>query len=92
MSKPTTLPRWPYRTTGYSSEHQGYVVWRDVFEGHMRCALNDAIKAHRVATFIFESDALNYAEYRNAMTQKYGTDDTDAIRFDDLLQSRKGKA
>jgi hypothetical protein len=82
-SKTTTLPRWPHRTGEWSSDHGGgYPVWRDVFEGNMRCSLVDAIKAHRVATFICRADAQNYAEYRNAMTKKYGTDDVNAIRLE----------
>ena len=80
MNKPKTLPRWPHRVTGY--QPGGYVVWRDVFEGNMRCTPEEAAQAHKVATFVCESEALNYAEYRNAMTLKYGTDDVGAIRFE----------
>jgi hypothetical protein len=74
------LPKWPHRVGEWSEEHGGYPVWRDVFEGNMRCSLADAIKAHRVATFVSGSEAKDYAAYRNAMTKKYGTDDVSLIQ------------
>lgn len=77
-NKPQTLPRWPLRVTGY--QPGGYVVWRDVFEGSMRCTPEEAAQAHKVATFVCESEALNYAEYRNAMTMKHGNDDVSVLR------------
>lgn len=66
------MPHWPYRCEYLSS--RGYVVWRDVFEGKMRCALDDAVRTHTTAVFVTEREALNYCEYRNAMTMKHGTD------------------
>lgn len=74
-------PRWPHRVGPYSCQLGGYPVWRDVFEGEMRCSLEEAIRAHRVATFVCESEADNYAEYRNVMTMRYGTDDVSAIQL-----------
>lgn len=79
MSTSETLPRWPFRVAPY--QPGGYVVWRDVFEGDMRCTVEDAAREHRVATFVTEAAALNYAEYRNTMAVKYGTDDVTVIRF-----------
>ena len=78
----STTPRWPHRYEHFNS--RGYVVWRDVFEGEMRCALDDAVMAHKVAVFVCESEAKNYCEYRNAMTVKHGSDDVELIRFDAL--------
>ena len=72
-------PRWPHRYKYMSS--MGYVVWRDVFEGQMKCPLDDAVKTHKVAVFVTEAEASNYCEYRNAMTVKHGTDDESVIRF-----------
>ncbi len=58
-------PRWPLRCH-YLSD-LGYVVWRDVFEGRMRCALEEAVRAHKTAVFVKEADAAHYVEYRNTM-------------------------
>lgn len=77
-----TRLRWPHRATSWQTDIGGYVVWRDVFEGNMRCTLAEAVKAHTVATFVTEDEATNYADYRNAMSEKYGTDDVNVIRFD----------
>ena len=55
---------WPHRYAFFSS--MGYVVWRDVFEGDMRCALKDAVMAHKVAVFVLESDAKKYCNFRSA--------------------------
>jgi hypothetical protein len=74
-------PRWPHRVGHFSRQLGGYPVWRDVFEGKMRCSLEEAIRTHRVATFVCEDEAKNYAEYRNAMTLRYGTDDVQAIKL-----------
>ena len=48
----------------------------------MRCPLDDAVKTHKVAVFVTETEASNYCGYRNAMTVKYGTDDPSVIRFE----------
>ena len=77
--KTMSNPRWPHRYKYMSS--MGYVVWRDVFEGQMKCPLDDAVKTHKVAVFVTEMEASNYCEYRNAMTVKHGTDDESVIRF-----------
>lgn len=66
------LPRWPLRYEYLSS--LGYVVWRDVFEGNMTCALSDAVKGHKVAVFVTESEAEDYCNYRNIKTMVLGTD------------------
>lgn len=71
--------RWPYRCADYSSSRGGYVVWRDVFEGAMRCSEADAIEAHKQATFVCEADALDYCAYRNEATARLGTDDVTRI-------------
>ena len=73
-------PRWPHRFQYVVGE--GYVVWRDVFEGERECSMADAVAAHRCATFVTRAEAENYCDYRNAMAIKYGTDDTAMIRFD----------
>jgi len=87
-TKDIPMPRWPHRYKYLSS--MGYVVWRDVFEGDMRCALDDAVKEHKVAVFVCESEASNYCDYRNAMTMKHGTDDVSKIagKETDELQAR----
>lgn len=72
--------RWPHRFQYVVGE--GYVVWRDVFEGDRKCSLADAVAAHRVATFVTRAEAENYCNYRNAMTMKHGTDDVSVIRHD----------
>lgn len=58
-----STPAWPYRSTFFNDV--GYVVWRDVFEGDMRCTLKEAALAHMVATFVQESDALWFCDRRN---------------------------
>ena len=82
IPEPKTDLRWPHRVTGWQTDIGGDVVWRDVFEGNMCCTLDEAVKAHKVATFVTEVEATNYADYRNAMTKKYGTDDVNVIRLD----------
>lgn len=79
MGESLNLPPWPHRYQWVPGS--GYVVWRDVFEGDMRCTLEGAIKAHRVAAFVCESEAENYCNYRNYMALKYGTDDVHVIKF-----------
>lgn len=63
LTEPTEPPRWPHRCT-YLSD-LGYVVWRDVFEGAMRCSLDQAVRAHKAAVFVAESEAEDYCRYRN---------------------------
>lgn len=55
--------KWPYRCT-YLSD-LGYVVWRDVFDGQMRCPIDAAVRAHKVAVFVTESESEDYLRYRN---------------------------
>lgn len=57
------LPRWPYRMDYVPSE--GYVVWRDVFEGNMTCSKLDAIMAHKEAVFVLESEAIQFCALKN---------------------------
>ena len=76
----SNMPRWPHRYEYLAS--MGFVVWRDVFEGDRKCNLDDAVKGHKVAVFVTESEASNYCDYRNAITMKYGTDDVAVIRFE----------
>jgi hypothetical protein len=64
--------RWPYRYE-YLSD-MGYVVWRDVFEGDMKCSLHAAVRVHTVAVFVAESEACDYCKYRNDQTERLGTD------------------
>ena len=66
------LPKWPHRVEHISE--LGYVVWRDVFEGAMRCSLRDAVLAHKVAVFVTQDEANDYSDYRNQRTARLGTD------------------
>lgn len=75
--QPTGSPKWPYRYRYVLS--LGYVVWRDVFEGQMRCSLHDAVLTHKVAVFVCESEASDYCAYRNEMTVLHGTDSIEPI-------------
>lgn len=54
-----------------------YVVYRH-FED-LKCSEEIIAEAHRVATFVCESEAENYCAYRNQMMAKYGTDAVEAI-------------
>jgi hypothetical protein len=45
LAAPGVAPRWPHRCNYLPS--LGYVVWRDVFEGQMRCSLEDAVRTRR---------------------------------------------
>ncbi len=58
--------------------HPGYVVYRNVFDTG-KCTLEEGIKTHKVALFVTESDAKNYCDYRNHMTELYGKDDVTLI-------------
>lgn len=62
------LPKWPHKYEWISE--LGYVVWRDVFEGDMRCTLREAVLTHKVATFVCEEDALDYCGYMNNKVKK----------------------
>ena len=66
LVKTTPLPiqrTWPYRLNWHNK--LGYVVWRDVFEGEMKCSLEQAVEAHRHAVFVSEAEAEAYCEWRN---------------------------
>jgi hypothetical protein len=63
LAAPGVAPRWPHRCNYLPS--LGYVVWRDVFEGQMRCSLEDAVRTHKAAVFVCESEAEDYCRYRN---------------------------
>ena len=56
-------PKWPLKYQWVTS--LGYVVWRDVFEGNMKCSLMDAVIAHKEAVFVCEEYAKNYCDLRN---------------------------
>lgn len=56
---------WPLRVALDPRETPCYVVWRDVFEGKMRCSLAEAIATHKQALFGCCSHAVEYAEWRN---------------------------
>jgi len=70
--------RWPHRVEHISE--LGYVVWRDVFEGVMRCTLRDAVLAHKVAVFVSQDEADDYAHYRNTRTATLGTDAIEPVK------------
>jgi hypothetical protein len=57
------FPKWPHKYQWVTG--RGYVVWRDVFEGNMKCSLDEAITAHTQAVFVFEDDASNYCDFKN---------------------------
>ena len=54
-----------------------YVVYRH-FDA-LKCGEHKMAEAHRVATFVSESEAKDYCAYRNEMTEKYGSDDVSLI-------------
>ena len=54
-----------------------YVVYRH-FDA-LKCGEQKMAEAHRVATFVSESEAKDYCAYRNEMTEKYGSDDVSLI-------------
>jgi hypothetical protein len=58
-----TLPKWPLKHQWVNG--LGYVVWRDVFEGNMKCPLDEAIAAHAQAVFVDEGDAKEYCAFKN---------------------------
>jgi hypothetical protein len=56
-------PKWPLKYQWVNG--RGYVVWRDVFEGNMKCPLDEAIAAHAQAVFVDEGDAKEYCTFKN---------------------------
>lgn len=86
-------PEWPHEYICLYREqfgrlrdqvgHGGYLVYRRAFD-EAKCGLERGAEAHRVAIFVTESEASNYCDYRNAMTIRLGTDDTDGIRFPEI--------
>lgn len=66
-AEPVALKRWPHRVHHLSE--LGYVVWRDVFEGKMKCSLLDAVLAHKTAVFVCEDDAKEYCAFINKSPQ-----------------------
>jgi hypothetical protein len=58
-----TIPKWPLKHQWVNG--RGYVVWRDVFEGNMKCSLDEAIAAHAQAVFVDEGDAKEYCTFKN---------------------------
>lgn len=52
---------------------RGYVVYRQSFEA-LRCTLEEWVKVHRTADFITEGEASEYAEHRNLLVDKHGSD------------------
>jgi hypothetical protein len=58
-----TIPKWPLKYQWVNG--RGYVVWRDVFEGNMKCPLDEAIAAHAQAVFVDEGDAKEYCIFKN---------------------------
>jgi hypothetical protein len=65
-------PVWPHRME-YLSD-LGYVVWRDVFEGKMKCTLDAAVRTHKVAVFVSESEASAWCKHRNLTPELWGGD------------------
>ena len=58
-----TIPKWPLKHKWVNG--RGYVVWRDVFEGNMKCPLDEAIAAHTQSVFVDEADAKEYCTFKN---------------------------
>jgi hypothetical protein len=58
-----TIPKWPLKHHWVNG--RGYVVWRDVFEGNMKCPLDEAIAAHTQSVFVDEADAKEYCTFKN---------------------------
>lgn len=67
-AEPVALKMWPHRVNHVSE--LGYVVWRDVFEGNMKCSLLDAVLAHKTAVFVCEDDANEYCAFINKSPQE----------------------
>lgn len=61
-----------YRTWGYSSRLGGYLVYRHVFS--VVGPSEDQAAQHKTAVFVTEEDARQYCDYRNYLTDLYGTD------------------
>jgi hypothetical protein len=58
-----TAPKWPLKYKWVTG--RGYVVWRDVFEGNMKCSLDEAVTSHTQAVFVDEADAKDYCNFKN---------------------------
>jgi hypothetical protein len=58
-----TIPQWQLKCQYVVG--RGYVVWRDVFDGDMKCSLDEAITAHTQAVFVFQVDAKEYCNFKN---------------------------
>jgi hypothetical protein len=58
-----TASKWPLKYKWVTG--RGYVVWRDVFEGNMKCSLDEAVTAHTQAVFVDEADAKDYCNFKN---------------------------
>lgn len=54
-----------------------YVVYRH-FDG-LKCSEEQEAVTHRIATFVCESAAKDYCDYRNEMIRKYGSDEVSLI-------------
>lgn len=65
-----------YRTRWITG--MGYVVYRHFPE--MKCSVEDWAKAHKVAVFVCENEAMEFCVLRNDMTTKYGTDELKIYR------------
>jgi len=51
----------------------GYTVYRKVFD-ESRCSIEHGARAHQVAVFVQEREALDYCIYRNRLLMERGTD------------------
>jgi hypothetical protein len=58
-----TAPKWLLKYKWVTG--RGYVVWRDVFEGKMKCSLDEAVTSHTQAVFVDEADAKDYCNFKN---------------------------
>lgn len=56
----------------------GYTVYRNIFDSD-KCCFEDGVKAHTVAVFRSEAEAINYCEYRNRMILLHGSDDISLV-------------
>ena len=58
----------------------GYLVYKAYSDVSIHITNSDEyMRVHKAATFVTESEASDYCEYRNSMLEKHGTDDVDAI-------------
>lgn len=61
-----------YRMWGYSNRLGGYLVYRHVFS--IAAPFEEQATVHKTAVFVTEQDARQYCDYRNYLTELYGTD------------------